>query len=286
MNNISLLREKFTIRDLGMDATPIIALGNRLQITIAKKPSPLIVRGHSMHMTLRIAAEILKQLSYIPTIENVETILDWETAWEKLIKNFESENVPDTWIAVYYEGKTIFHMGNRHMFFDVIEQTEFKNFKSSNGYDQSIIMAQNAFKKMGRSVMIEQESHVGFVLDEGKIEMRFAVILRTPVQRATFTARLNKNKDNDLKPYDYICMQLAADFIEGINMAVRSGFLDKDIATGDIEPRSEGMQIYNRLQKQMKYLDNAIGQTERKYKLSYRPEKPDFIAIQKACYES
>lgn len=284
MDNVSLLREKFTIRDLGSDSPPVIALGNRLKIDLPKQKTPLIIRGHSMHMTLRYGAEILKHLSFIGQVENIETLMDWEELWNKLIKPFENDHVPDTWIALYYEGKVVYQSGHHHMFFDIIEQTEFKQSTVSEGYDQSIIMAQNAFKQMGRSVMIEQESHVGFVLDDGKDEMRFAVILRTPEQKATFIGRLSESEEHKIRPYDYACMQLAADYIEGINMAVRSGFMDKDISSGDMS--YEGQKFYTLVQKRMKSMILGIDQAERKYKVLYRPEKPDFQSIQKECFES
>ena len=286
MDNISLLREKFTIHDIGLDAHPIIALGNRLRVDLPKQITPLIIRGHSMHMTLRFGAEILKHLSYISHVESVETLIDWHALWDKLTALFELDNVVGTWIAIYYEGKIIFQSGDHHMFFDIIEQTEFKQMDSSDGYDQSIIMAQNAFKQMGRSVMIEQESHVGFVLDETNNESRFAIILRTPEQKATFIVRMSANKNHKLYPHDYVCMHLGADYIEGINMAVRSGFMDKDIASGTVRQYSDGMKFYRKVQKRMKSLEVNIGQAEYKYTIKYRPEKPDFGVIQKECFES
>lgn len=286
MDNISLLREKFTIHDIGLDAHPVIALGNRLRVDLPKQNTPLIIRGHSMHMTLRFGAELLKHLSYISHVENVETVIDWQQQWDKLIKPFEADNVSGTWITIYYEGKILFESGDHHMFFDIIEQTEFKQMGSPNGYEQSIVMAQNAFKQMGRSVMIEQESHVGFVLDADPDEMRFAIILRTPEQKATFIVRVSENKDMKLRPHDYICLHLAADYIEGINMAVRSGFMEKNIQSGQIKQYSDDMKYYRKIQKRMQSMVLGIEQAERKYKIFYRPEKPDLKNIQKECFES
>lgn len=286
MDNISLLREKFTIHDINLDSETVIALGNRLSIHLSGYKTPLIIRGHSMHMTLRYGAEILKHLSFISHIEDVKTLIDWTALWDKLTKPFELDNVTNTWIAVYFEGKPLFESGYHHMFFDIIEQTEFKNQSSSDGYEQSIIMAQNAFKQMGRSVMIEQESHVGFVLDADPNEMRFAIILRTPEQKATFIVRVSEDKEVKLNPSDYICMHLAADYIEGINMAVRSGFMEKSIQSNKASQYSNEMKSYKKIQKRMRSMILGIEQAERKYKVLYRPEKPDLKAIQKECLES
>lgn len=286
MTNLSLLREKFTIRELGLDGGDVIALGNRLSITIDKKRPPLIIRGHSMHMTLRYGAEILRHLSYIGHVENVETFFEWDEAWEKLIDKFESKYVPDTWITVYHAGQTIFKSGRYHMFFDIVEQCEHKNSQSADNYEQSIVMAQNAFKQMGKSVMIDQESHVGYVLDDNGDELRFAIILRTPEQKATFIVRMTQGKELKITPQPYETMQLGADYIEGINMAVRSGFMEIDINKGTIPQSSEGMKLYRAIQKRLGQIDISIAQAERKFTIKYRPEKPSFKNIQKEIRES
>ena len=286
MHSLSLLREKFTIRDLGTDGSSVIALGNRMQVGLPKETIPLVVRGHSMHMTLKYVAEILKHLSYISHVENIETLLDWEKLWEKITTPYEAENVPDTWICIYFKGKILFQFSHHHTFFDVIERAEYKNIKSSFQYEKSIIVAQNAFRQMGRSVMIDQESHVGFVLDPDPKEMRFAIILRTPEQKATFIVRMSVNKKYNLHPYDYVCLQLAADYIEGINMAVRAGFLEKDISSGLVSEYSDAGKLYKKILKRLKTTETGINSAENKYTVRYRPEKPDFKIIQKECLEN
>ncbi len=286
MMNYSLLREKFTIRELGLDSVDVTALGNRLCIFIGKDHAPLIVRGHSMHMTLRYSAEILRHLSYMGHVENVKTFFEWEEAWDKLTDKFEGNHVPDTWICIYHNGETIYQSGHHHMFFDIIEQCENKNAKTSENYEQSLVMAQNAFKQMGKNVMIEQESHVGYVLDDNDDELRFAIIIRTPEQKATFIVRMSASKDLKITPQPHESMQLAADYIEGINMAVRSGFMDYDIGKGHISQFSDGMKLYKAILKRLGQIELSIGQMERKFQIKYRPEKPDFKVIQKECKES
>jgi hypothetical protein len=285
MTSISLLREKFTIRDIAMDSTPVIALGNRLRISLPKEKEPLIIRGHSMHMTLRYGAELLRQLSYVSHVEDIETLFQWEDIWEKLIQSFEKESTPNTWVAIYYKGKPIFEYNPRHMFFDVIEQCEHKNSHAQEKYEKSIIMAQNAFRKGGRDVLIEEESHVGFILDDAGAEKRFAVILRIPGEKATFITRMNIDKDIKKTPYPHICMNIAADFIEAINMAVRIGFMEDDFRNGKIDKHSDRMKLYKNIQHRLKTLSQSISQIERQYDVRYRPEKPDFEYIQNTCME-
>ena len=278
---ISLLREKFTIREIGIDSVPVIALGNRVTLPLPKTSTPLIIRGHSMHMTLRYAAEILKQLSFISHVENIDTIIKWDELWEKVIEPHERINTPETWISVYYGGRLIYSFNPHHMFFDILEQCEYKNKKTSHKYEQSILTAQNAFQKMGRHVFIEQESHVGFILDESDKELRFAIILRLPWQRATFITRISDNKTHMAKPHDYNSLSLAADYIEGINLAVRSGFLEAQFKSG--KPNPDQNKVMKVTQKRLQTLILSIEQIEKKYTTKYRPERPDFKTIQQKC---
>jgi len=286
MSGISLLREKFTIRERDIDGDVTIALGNRLAVPLSKTLPPLIIRAHSMHIALRYGAEILRQLSYISHIENIETFVDWQEKWDNIIKAFETEHTPQTWVCVYFKGKPIFQTSRHHMFFDVIEQCEYQNQHSADNYEKSILMAQRAFKQMGKPVSIDQESHVGFVLDDGEKELRFAIILRTPEQKATFIARMSMNDDVQLTPRPFEALQLGADYIEGINLAVRSGFMESQIAQGSISKYSDEMKKYQSLQRRLGKLDMSIAQAERRHTLKYRPEKPDLKLIQKQCKDA
>lgn len=281
---LSLLREKFTIREIGLDATPTIALGNRLLIDLPGQKTPLIIRGHSMHMTLRLGAELMKQLSYLTHIENVETMFDWAKLWAKHADQYEKTVTPETWIVIYYKGQIIFEESPHHGFLDIIEQCEYKNNMKGEHYQKSLIMAQQAFQQMGRSVMIEEESHVGFILDnEDRLEMRFAIILRMPGHRGTFVVRLSKNA---VRPETHDALMIAADFIEAINMAVRLGFLEKQLTQQKKGSISELIKNQSVFSKRLSTLSVRVQQAETKFTMKYRPERPDFKLIKESCIDA
>jgi hypothetical protein len=283
VNNLSLLREKFIIRDIDPDVAPVVAMGNRLVLQLEGLNPPLIIRGHSMHITLRFGAEILKNNISRLDGDAVHDAFQWKDLWAKITKDFEEENTPESWITVYFKGEIIYQFRTHHQFFDILEHCEYKNNGDDNRYETSISMAQKAFQKSGKTVLIDQESHVGFILDSYGAEKKFAVILRLPSQKATFITRLSKDKKIDKTPYDYICMNLAADFIEAINMAVRAGFI-----MPDAQKKSANYNIkskYKILQQRMGQLSLSINQAERQYVIKYRPEKPDFETIQSTCAE-
>lgn len=281
MTSISLLREKFTIREAGVNSAPVITLGNRLIIELPKHDTPLIIRGHSMYMTLRMGAEIMRQLSYVQHVENAEKLLNWGAIWTKLVSPYEKTAIPNTWIAIYYKGKAIYQDNFHHMFFDIIEQCEYKNNVAGGQYDKSIIMAQKAFQRMEKSVMIEEESHVGFILSTENVnELRFAIILRMPGHTGTFTTRLGKNIES---PTVHNTISVAADYIEAINMAVRIGFAEG--ATKGKKPERKEARDLSDMKKRLTTLSINIEQAEKKYTMLYRPERPDFQAIIKKCVE-
>lgn len=284
MTSISLLREKFTIREVGHGDIPVIALGNRLVIHLPKHTIPLVIRCHSMHMTLRLGAEIMRQLSYISHVEKPATLFNWDDMWQKLIKPFEGEVTPETWVVIYYKGHPIYNHNDHHMFFDIIEQCEYKSNSGGERYEKSITIAQNAFQKMGREVLIEEESHVGFVLDKSDIkQLRFAIILRVPGHRGTFITRLSPRTGGDLTIY--ASLAIAADYIEAINMSVRAGFAEKDMNTNNSKNRYEAVKNQNLILKRLGVLSSRIQQAEARYIMRYRPERPDFKSISKTCSE-
>ena len=286
MDNHALLREKFIIRGL-QGSNQVIAVGNRFRVDLPGHKTPLIIRGHSMHITLQFAAEIIRQIPYIRADINPDNLINWNDTWKKVTTPFEAEHIQGTWIAAYYKGQLIYADGHHHLFFDIIEQCEYKNGHRADKYETSITMAENAFRKMNQQVVIDMESHVGFIQDTGKPEIRLAIILRIPNQRATFVVRMARNKKTlNRDPSDYIGIQMAANFIEAINMAVRTGFMEQGIRSQKIEKRSDGMKQYQANISRLKYLDRIISQIEAQYIVKYRPEKPDFDYIKETAMET
>lgn len=285
MDHYSLLREKFIISETTDISSLFVANGNRMKIGIPGILDPIVIRAHSMHMTLRAAAKIVEICAWTKTIDNIDTAFDWEKIWSDLIEGFELRHTPHTWFAVYYLGKPIYSYNEHHIFFDILESCEHRNAQRSEKYEESIIMTRKAFEKMGRSVMIEQESHMGFFSEAMDNALRFAITLRLPDHKSTFTTRLEKSKDAKVDPSFIDSMRMASDFIEGVNLAVQSGFIRKRIK----KSRSQNNEDKKRLkefQARIGTLEFAIRQKEAKYITKYRPEKPDFEAIEEKCEEA
>jgi hypothetical protein len=249
MSDFSLLREKFVIRETTDKSSLFVANGNRMKIDVPGVKHPIVIRAHSMHMTLRLASKITEIYEWTKTVEKITETFDWEKMWMDQIEGFEEKYTPHTWVAVYHAGQMIYSYNDHHIFFDILENCEHKNSQSSKKYDQSILMTQKAFEQMGRTVMIEQESHMGFVLDVT----------------------------------DSIMM--ASDFIETVNLSVQGGFMRKRIEKGKIRNGSDDMKRFKAFQTRCSSLQFSINQMESKYNIKYRPEKPDFKGIEDKCAE-
>jgi len=234
-----------------------------------------------MHTTLRFGSEILKQDRPGINDENMAEQFRWKDYWEKTYNDFEKENSKGCWIAVYYKGKPIYHFGYYHQFFDVLEHYEFHNESNSdNRYKSALLRTQDAFQKSGKELLIEQESNVGFILDPDTKEKRFAVILRTPYKKATFVVRMTARKELHVPLSNNVCMQVAADYIEGINLAVKLSFMRPEMKK--LSPDYQTKTQYNFFHKQLTKITISLSQIENKYDLKYRPEKPDFEEIENA----
>jgi hypothetical protein len=133
---------------------------------------------------------------------------------------------------------------------------------------------------MGKSVMIDHESHAGFILDQEESELRFAIMMRIPGQKSNFVVRLSDNK-NKVKPQSHDAMALASYYIEAINMAVRIGFMEKSFTEQKIEPSKD--KEFKVIQNRLFDLTRDISLIENKFTARYRPERPDFDLIQENC---
>jgi hypothetical protein len=285
MSDFSLLREKFVIRETTDKSSLFVANGNRMKIDVPGVKHPIVIRAHSMHMTLRLASKITEIYEWTKTVEKITETFDWEKMWMDQIEGFEEKYTPHTWVAVYHAGQMIYSYNDHHIFFDILENCEHKNSQSSKKYDQSILMTQKAFEQMGRTVMIEQESHMGFVLDVTDEENRFAITLRLPDHKSTFTTRLTPSRDQTIEPTASDSIMMASDFIETVNLSVQGGFMRKRIEKGKIRNGSDDMKRFKAFQTRCSSLQFSINQMESKYNIKYRPEKPDFKGIEDKCAE-
>lgn len=281
--NTSLLRERFTIhQDAANGKDTLVALGNRILLPLVSKNGQirerLIVRAHSMHMALRLAAQMTKEFHKNGPLLNRQVPFSWKNMWYDISSDFERPHVPETWCSIYNNGRPVYHDGDYHPFLDVIEQCDIKNREE---YDRAVIIAQDVFKQAGKSVRIDHDINIALVIGVMEEKTRCGLILRAPRRTTTFNFQIEQKEeeDNPSAIEQYYGLTIAADYLEAIQLAVTTGFIQSQIDRGEIRETSpqakKAMSAYKRIGR----LNQDIQSFENTFNIRYRPERPEFIEL-------
>ena len=283
----SLLREKFEIYDPTLDREsnkPAIALSNRMVVRLQpNNDSPseeYIVRAHNMHLCVRFAARLVMRYNSGGSIVNRATPYDWDNTWSAIQSAYERIYNDHRWIAVYRYGQVIYEQGERHPLLDLIEKCELNNDKE---YDYAISLAEAALKETGKSVKIDYDANVALVTTFEENEGRCGVILRGAHRTTTFSFTAFGNDEYTLNYAQ--CLSASAAFLEGIQLAFQVGMNIFKIATGIIPQHSAEHQKTKDGQKRVGELNLEIENLESRFKIRYRPDRPNFGEIIKEAEE-
>jgi len=283
----TLLRERFEIFTSEENVTlgkPIPAVSNRMVIGLGSPDSPvyeeIIVRTQTMHSCVRLAARIFQEYKNKGPILNRHVPLDWESIWDKIINDYDYVYNPERWAAIYCHGKALYKAGKPHPFLDVIEKCDYTN---DGIYDEAVFVAEEAFRKTGKTVHIDYIGNIALIVDLDKMHGRMGIILRGASRTTTFSMTLDGIDKQRINTSQSLAS--AAAFLEGIQIAYRLG--------RDLEPVvKKDPQADHRLEMQMKRarerlyrLEEEIGIFENAHNIRYRPEKPDFFIVAREAEE-
>ena len=281
--NTSLLRERFTIVEQNKSKNTLVALGNRILLPLisfnGEIKENLVIRAHSMHIALYYASRIMQEFYKTGPVINRQKPFPWKDIWFDVTSDFERPHVPQTWCSVYHKGRVVFQHGDHHSFLDIIEQCDIKNRAE---YDWAIPIAQDIFRQAGHDVTIDHNANIGLVVGAMEDRARCGLILRSPVKPGTFNfqikQKVNDDEDNQ-KLMPYHSLELAAFFLESIQLAVTTGYienqLDDNMITLSSPEALKAKSAYNRIGR----ISKAIDTYENLYDMQYRPEKPDFVQL-------
>lgn len=281
----SLLREKFILTDPSADpakSPPLIALSNRMSITledsVTDTPHTFVVRSQNMHSCTRLAAAIAKEF-----YERGATILqdpnfNWKSLWSDVIQGYEKDWNKDIWAAIYYKGRIIFEDGSskRHALLDIIEKCDSKN---PIDYPRSVRLAEDIFSQAGKDVIIKQESNIAMLLAMTRDEAKAGVMLRGASNKTTFnfTARQKPPAGEPILIPNVL--NVAAAFLEGVQLAFAVGFSNKKRDEGLIQKHSTEDRANKRGMERLTNLLSTIETMEVKYVISYRPDRPNLLRM-------
>ena len=278
----SLLRERFTIHHPNKAGAQIVqAMGNRILLPLVSKNGQikerLIIRAHSMHMTLRLAALVTKEFHEKGPILNRQQPFSWKDAWYDLTSDFERPHVPETWCAVYNNGRTVYSDGEYHPFLDVIEQCDIKNRAE---YDRAVGIAEGISKQAGKTVQINHDANIALVIGVMEEKTRCGLILRSPTRTTTFNLQFEEKKGENTKSMtSHDGLAMSADFLEAIQLAVTTGFVQTQIHNGKIRETSPQARKAKSAVLRIGRLNQTIQSYENIFDVRYRPERPDFTEI-------
>ncbi len=277
----SLLREKFTIVDLGAkgkSAKPIVALSNRIEIMLKadkkKIQENFVVRAHNMHSCVRMCAKILQSFARSGPFTDREHPYEWDKAWGSILNDYELAYNPGSWIAVYNKGRVVYECGERHPLLDVIEKFDANNPAE---YEMAIPMAESAFKKTGKNVHIDYDGNVALAVHLEENNGRCGIILRGADRTTTFSFTAAAKEGKEFQHGQ--CLAAAAAFLEGIQMAFMVGMNEEKMKLGVLTRKSAEAKQTEMAKVRLNRLSGEIANLEMACNVRYRPERPEFFRI-------
>ncbi len=278
---ISLMREKFTLRDPAGDLSdepPIVALSNRIVLNLVNQSEreTYVLRTQNMHSCVRLAAAIHKEFTERGSLVSRATEFRWDTLWSNVIKGYEKKYNPDIWAAVYENGEVVFAAGDHHPFLDIIEKCD---SKQKGDYEDSVSFAEKAFKQAGKTMKIEHDANIALI---GKItpeEAKCGLIIRGSNRTTTFNYTVNEHFRHKEPISIATIMSVSAAFLEGIQLAFHVGMGNKKMELELMEEYSEKYMQWKKTSSRLGSLNTAISQFEMKFDVKYRPERPSFGEI-------
>ncbi|MCB1538449.1 MAG: hypothetical protein H6865_05410 [Rhodospirillales bacterium] len=276
--NTTLLREKFTVHE-DRGSAPMVAQGNRIFLPLISKSGQhterMVVRGHNMHTTLRMAAMIVRTFYRDGPVTTRSPSYPWGPNWLATVPDYETETNPNSWVAVYQGGRCIYKNGAYHPFMDVIEQCDARN---RDEYDRAVKIAEDAFNMAGRGVTIDHNTTIAMVIGAMAESARVGLIYRNPRRSTTFNFTAESKGSIFTKsaamPEPHQCLLVAAAWLELVQLAVTVGFFQAKRGTTLTE--APGMEA---AQRRLGRLNAEITQFEESFNTRYRPERPDMLDL-------
>lgn len=274
--NTTLLREKFIIRDMEREGdAPIVAVSNRLSLPLYNSAGDLIdtlvIRSQHMHHCIRISAHIFRSFINSGPLFSRNAPYDFQEVWDKCLSLYDSSYTVNKWIAIYHKGSEIFSSGTHHPFLSIIEKCDSKN---PGNYDQSIKIAEDAFKKMGRKVSVAYEANIGMVVSTKSGMGRCGLIHRGAEKNSTFNFSVSQDEPTNILPV--YCLNIGAAFLEGLQLSYAAGIIND-------KKRLLLTEKYSLEEKKLEAVIFRIGELnlelrgfENRLNIKFRPEKPEF----------
>ncbi|MBX7200213.1 MAG: hypothetical protein K1X51_12665 [Rhodospirillaceae bacterium] len=287
IGTITLYREKSVIHkmenglsDDGTDEerqAPVLSLrSNRVTIPIKTKLAtiPVVVRGHNIPGTMRMAAVVVDEIRRDPQALQDPTDVDWETFWRRRISKYENDYMREAWVSVHVGGTLAF------------ASTEDDNVKAlaeieslAAGADVTDALVQEAAANvLGalEDLVVEHDSQTAFVFTSTPQYLRAAILERR--DRKTGSYAIAVYHPSPQRPVRLAAViSFASDLAETLT---HKSFIDRIqdmIAANQMQDSQITPAQIQATRNRRKDLIQQIEDFEQANKVVYRPERPNLI---------
>lgn len=278
---VSLLRERFEINEKSdvnqSKKLSIQSLSTRIKLVLHHDKlaeETLIIRSKNMYSCVRMAAKVIYEYNARGPINNRPAPIDWLEHWDNSRSTYDTKFNNSPWVALYIKGKKIFSHGEHHTFIDVIEKCDALN----TDYNESVALAENIFSQAGKTVRIDYESNMALISTIEENEAHCGMVLRGPFRATNFNFYVDPRSDKEKISPPQI-LTVAAAFLEGIELSVLIGKNSVKIQNNEIEKYSDDAKKTRDGRQRINTLETEINVFEKRYKVKYRPERPNFIEL-------
>lgn len=280
VTGITLFREKTTVHKFSFEPSEegsqaaMSIRSNRIAMMLksADISETVVVRGQNIPCTLRAGAMVFEQFSRNPLIFRREDTVDWGEKWEARLSSYERQFVPETWVSIHHNGRTLFST-NTSKQIDALEALA----QGGDINEEIVRRVSQALFGRDEEFVVQHDSQTAVVFTPFSSYHRAAILERRGGRTGSFAVSVHHPpKPKKGVRYDTF-IHFCADLIEAVNVRM---FLERIKAMVE-ENRMAGPPITPaQVQSAMgrrKELVAFINAFERANKVSYRPERPELF---------
>lgn len=281
VGTLTLYREKSLFFDgahPGPDLEPFARLAirsNRVVYALAGdgKVRRLVVRGHNIPTTLRLAGRVIDAFKASPAAIDDTAGLDWQTLYDAALSDYDRGFVPETWLAAYVDGKRIYASKPLHPALDLLEA------ETRGGEIDEPLLKRLAPKLVDiRSTRLRHDSRAAVVMNESSDGVRCAVIERRRGKDAAFSFHVQNPPKKRIRLSATLFM--AADLFELQNLYALAERVQRALAElkggGSLPFSLDQVEAITTRNTQLAALIKGFHEV---HAVRYRPAPPGYLPI-------
>ena len=287
IGTITLYREKSIVHrmesGLGDDGAdeerqaPVLSLrSNRVTSPIKTKMAtiPVVVRGHNIPGTMRMAAVVVDEIRRDPHALQDPRDVDWETFWRRKISKYENDYMREAWVSVHVGGTLAFASAEGD---NVKVLAEIESLAAGADVTDALVQeAANNVLGALEDLAVEHDSQTAFVFTSTAQYLRAAILERR--DRKTGSYAIAVYHPSPQRPVRLAAViGFAADLAETLT---HKSFIDRVqdmIATNQMQDSNITPAQIQATRNRRKDLIQQIEDFEQANKVVYRPERPNLI---------